>query len=278
MSNLRDRMLDLRAAHREMTETVKDLTARLAENEVEQARVKAMLHAEAKSEIGGVASSTLSARNTIAQMGTFTMSEAIANLGWDRPRVKKLLDAMMCEKPPVVISAGRAFGQAVFKYAGEPVQQLDPVAEREAAALEKVREWAIAQTSAFTPGEAAAACGMPRASALRALRALQQTGAIDDEGPTQDMPIFRVHGVEIPEVTITAPALSIVDAEQLSKVPEINTILVAAREAGCDITSSNGHHAIEFLDGERVIIPAKPRGAQRMREDKAKLRSRGVNV
>lgn len=277
MSNLRDRMLDLRAAHREMTEQVKDLTARLAENETEQARVKAMLQAEAKSEIGGVATSTLSARNTIAQMGTFTMSEAIAKLGWERPRVKKLLDAMMCEKPPAVVPAGRAFGQAVFKYAGEPVQQLDPVAEREAAALEKVREWAIAQTSAFTPGEAAAACGMPRASALRALRALQQTGAIDDEGPTQDMPIFRVHGVEIPDVVI-APALTLVDAEQLSKVPEINAILVAARDAGCDVTSSNGHHAIEFLDGDRVIIPAKPRGAQRMREDKAKLRSRGVNV
>lgn len=279
IDTLRERLVELRVDERELVEQLDAIQAKLTANRDEQTRTKHLLVTDAKTSLRlQSVTSKESARGTIARLGGFTMSEAIAELGWERPRVKKLLDAMMCEKPPTVVQDGKVGTRPFFRYAGPPIEQADPVAERERAALEAIREWVIGQSTTFTPAECAAACDTTRVTALRALRSLQELGAVVDEGPTQDMPIFRVWTDEIPDVAINPPALTVVEAEPLSKIPQINELLVAAQNAGCEIVPANGHFAIEALDGTRVIIDAKPKGRTRLLADKAKLRKLGVPV
>lgn len=274
--SLREQVLELRIRERELTEQKTAIDSELETNRAEQARLKALLISEAKTTMRLVTAKE-SARGTLARLEVFTLSEAIAELGWDKPRVKKLIDAMMCEKPPAVTPDGKLGTKPVYKYTGPPIELTDPIEEREAAALEAVRDWIVTQTTVFTPGEAAAAIGLPRATTLRALRALQQTGALVDEGPTLDMPMFRRTDVEAPDVAIDRPALEAVEDKEFSKIPQVQELLAAADRAGCAIEASNGHFAIEALDGRRVIVDAVP-NRKSLLEGKARLRRIGVNV
>lgn len=273
---LRDRMIELRARERELEDLAAATSAELAHNRAEQERTKRLLITDAQAGMRLKSVSTKeTARATVARMGTFTFGELQSELGWEKARVKKLMDAMACEKPPAVVPDGRAMGKALFRYTGPAIAEPDPLDQRDRAALEAISDWVRKQTTTFTPGEAAAACETTRTSALRALRALQSAGALVDESPTTDHPVFRREDVDVPDVAL-APLPKV--AEVLSKVPQINELLVAARDAGCEVTSSNGHHAVEFLDGRRVLIPAKPQGRAQMMNDKARLRRMGVNV
>lgn len=277
IDDLRERQLELRVRERELVRQIEDATAELEANRSEQARVKHLLVTDAQTSLRLTSvSSPKTARATIAKLGGFTMSEAIAELGWDRPKVKKLLDAMLCEKPPAVVQDGKVGTKPFYRYVGPAITAEDPLEQRERAAVDAVREWVLGQTSTFTPGQGAHGVDLPRATVLRALRKLADVGLLADESPSQDMPLFRLASTQAPDVAI--PDLAVVEQVKVrSEIPAIQKLLEAAETAGCHIEAANGHFAIEAMDGRRVIIRSKP-NRQSLLEDRAKLRRIGITV
>lgn len=272
-------MVDLRARAKEIERLRLELDAELQDNVTEQERVQKLLvdNAKVSMRLKSVQSKE-TARGTLARLGLFTMSEATAELGWDAPRVRKLIEAMACEKPPAMKTAGKLGTKPMWEYVGPPIDEIaDTAAEKEAAALEAVQEWVTTQNTTFSPAICATAIDLPRATTLRALRALQGVGAVVDEGPTLDMPIFRRTGLEL-DVAIDRPRVApVVEQKVWSKIPHVQELCVAADNAGCSVDQSNGHLSIETLDGRRVHIEATPNRRQLL-EDKARLRRIGVNV
>lgn len=279
IDDMRNRQLELRVRERELIEAIEQANAELQANRAEQERIKQQIITDAQTSMRlKSVSSPQAARAVIARLGGFTMSEAVAELGWERAKVKKLLDAMLCEKPPAVVPEGKVGKRPFFRYVGPEIEAEDPAAEREAAALEAVRDWAIDQQGVFSPGQCAAAVDLPRATVMRALRALTDAGMLVDEGPTVDKPLFRLASTQAPDVALDRPELSVVsESEPLSKIPAIQKMLEAAQQAGAKIDSSNGHFTIETLDGRRVHIRSKP-NRQTLLEDRAKLRRVGITV
>lgn len=272
----RTEMLELRVAERELVAQIEEMTAKLQANRARQARLKAILVTRAKASIGlQSVSSEAAARAAIAKMSTFTRSEAAAELGWPQAKTTKFLKKLIAGQ--ILEQIGKIGADPRFHYTG-PVIEHDPEAERkaqrEAAALVAVRDWALEHRLPFTPSQAAAGADVPRPTALRALRVLQEAGVLADEGPTEDMPLFVIAGsqpVALPEVTVDIQRVS-------SKIPAIQELLDAAYAASCDVAGANGHFAVTSMDGERVIIDAQPKGRERLLADKAKLRRIGVNV
>lgn len=270
----RGRMIELRAAERDLVATIQQATQELEANRAEQAHVQHLLVTDTQTSIKLPASNPRSARRTLARLGTFTMSEAQAKLGWKRPKVKELIEIIETETPPVLERRGTFERERVFQWIGQPIED-DPAADLEAAGQEAVREWARAQRTRFTPGEAARACDTTRTTALRMLRHLESLGALVDESPTADMVIFApaVNGT-----VAEAPQLHVVsEPEVFSRVPEIQEILAAAKAAGFEITSSEKFHAVESPT-TRVVIPTTPQSKRQMLEDRAKIRRMGAQL
>lgn len=275
----RDRILELRVQERDLVQTIDGLTEQLKINRAEQAQENALLLKEAKQELRVPPVVTSSAgRSTLAKLKVFTIGNATARLGWKRADVKKLVEVMLCEQPPSLEDVGPFEGSRAYRYIGPPIAH-DPVAEQSAVEFEKIKEWALSRSVAFTPGECGAACGVTRAVALRALRHLVELGALTDDSPTEDMPIFVVVNAKAPEVP-APPALQIVPPPQarvFSRVPEIQTMLAAADAAGLEVTETGQTFAIEGPTG-RVLIPARPQGRAQMLEAKASIRRMGAKL
>lgn len=283
IDDLRDRLFGLRVRERELRERQAEIERELGENLPEQERLRQLLVTDAQTSLRlKSTASKESARGTIARIGSaggFTLGEAATELGWEKPRVKKLLDAMACEVPPTIVSAGHYRRAPMFKYTGPPISEADPMAERQAAATEKVRDWILTQNTTFTPAECAAACDITRTDALRALRALQTLDVVGDEGPTQDMPLFVRTGVDAPDIAVDRPAIAAAPtSEPLSKIPVIQALIDACDRAHAEVYASNGHFSVETLDGRRAIIPGKPGSRNEMLQAKARLRRIGIQV
>jgi hypothetical protein len=273
----RTELLELRVAERELVAQIEKATATLQANRARQARLKALLVSSAKTSIGLQSVSTEgAARAAIAKMGTFTRSEAMAELGWPQAKTTRFLKKLIGGQ--ILEPKGKIGGEPRYHYTG-PQVEYDPEAERkaarEAAALVAVRDWALSHKLPFTPSQAAAGADVPRPTALRQLRALQAAGVLDDQGPTEDMPLFVVAGSE----PVALPEAKPVEVHRVtSKIPATQELLDAAYAANCDVAGGNGHIAITSLDGDRVIIAATPQGRERLLADKAKLRRIGVDV
>lgn len=281
IDKLRDEQLELRVRERELLEQEQEIKVELSANRQRQAQVKSLLVTDSRTSMRLKSVSThAGARRTLARMGAFTMSEVEAELGWDRTRVKKLLDVMLCEKPPVLKHDGRVMHRPFFRYIGpEPVGDDDPVVDRDLEAIEALREWLVTRDASginrtFTPAQVANAIDVPRATALRACRSLVDAGMLVDEGPTSDMPIFAMAGVDV-----TIDEVAPVQAEKpSSQIPQIQELLTAAYEAMCDVSESNGHFSVETLDGRTILIPKKPSGREQTLQVKGRLRRAGVKV
>lgn len=275
----RDRILELRVQERDLVQAIDSLTEQLKANRAEQAQQNALLLKEAKRELRGPPVVTSSAgRSTLAKLRVFTIGNATARLGWKRADVKKLVEVMLCEQPPSLEDVGPFEGSRAYRYIGPPIAH-DPVAEQSAVEFEKMKEWALSKSVAFTPGECGAACGVTRAVALRALLHLAQLGVLVDDSPTADMPIFVVPDKEAPDVP-SPPALQIVPPPQervFSRVPEIQQMLAAAHAAGLEVTETGKTFAIEGPTG-RVLIPSLPQGRKEMLDARASIRRMGAKL
>jgi hypothetical protein len=273
---LRDRMIDLRATERELQRAIDETKAVLEANRAEQEQVKHLLTTAAETSLRLPVDGTRAGRRVLAGLGTFTMSNAKGVLGWKQADVKKLIELLEIEKPPAIERLGAFEGQRMFRYIGPPVED-DPVADAESVGQDRVREWALAQKMKFTPGEAARACDTSRTTALRMLRHMQTAGALVDEGPTQDMPIFGVAGKD--GKVIEPPRLTVVESEPRvsSPIPQIQEMLTAAYAAGLDVGESHNHFTIESPDS-RVLVSKKFQGRQQLMEDRARVRRLGANL
>lgn len=273
---LRDKAVELRVRERELVAQLETLTIELTHNRAEQERVKAMLLTDAKTAMRlQSVTSPRTARAILAQLSEFTEQEACTELGWKPAQFRKLRDLMACEKPPALVDGGRALGHKMYRYEG-PAIEIDPEAERLAVELETVRAWAVTQTTAFTPGQAAAATSVARSSARNALTQLEAMGVLVNEGPTPDMPMFSVAGVKAPDVVAASQDTAAL-TRCSSKIPAIQALLDAAYDAGADVTESDEHFAIEVADRGRVVTSKKMIRGEFM-QDKARLRRMGLKV
>lgn len=276
--SLRDRLLALRHRERELEETASATAAELKENHAEQERVKHLLVSDVKTNVRVPTTGPRAGRRVLSQLGTFTMPLAQRRLGWSRAELKTLMDAMECEMPPSLERLGKFESQQMFRYIGPPISS-DPEVERAEAEYESLKAWALSQTSTFTPAQGAAACDTSKSAALRAFRQLQDGGSLTDRGPTTDMPIFAVTGVDVPDPA-QPPAVTVVaDAEPtvFSKIPQIQELLAAADAAGLQITTTDRHHAVESLD-DRVVFDVKPQSREKMLALRGKIRRMGAKL
>lgn len=277
--SLRDRLLALRHRARELEEAMTAATKELDENLAEQKRVKHLLVTDVKTNAPLPTTGAQAGRRVLSQLGTFTLPLAQSRLGWKRSEVKVLVDAMECEVPPSLERLGKFEGQQMFRYTGPPIAS-DPETDRAEAEYESLKAWALSRTTTFTPAQAAAACDTSRAAALRALRQLQEAGSLTDRGPTQDMPLFVVTGIDVPDPG-RPPTLTIVESEEpreFSKIPQIQELLAAADAAGLTVTSTDRHHAVEALDGDRVVFDVKPQGREAMLALRGRIRRMGAKL
>lgn len=276
-SSLRDRLLALRHRERELEETMHNATTELEENRAEQQRAKHLLVTDVKTNVRLPTTGPRAGRRVLSQLGTFTIPLAQSRLGWKRQELTALMDAMECETPPTLERLGRFERQQVFRYVGPPIAS-DPEVDRADAEYESLKAWALSQTTTFTPAQGAAACETSKTTALRAFRQLGESGALTDRGPTRDRPIFAVTGIDVPT---TPPALTVVqddDPPTFSKIPQIQELLVAADAAGLQVTTTDRHHAVEALDGDRVVFDIKPQGREAMLALRGKIRRMGASL
>lgn len=281
---LRDQMLTLRHRERELEDELSGVTRRitleLEENRSEQRRIKHLLVTDVKANVRLKTTGPRAGRRVLSQLGTFTFGFARARLGWDDAELKQLIDVMECEKPPTIERTGRFGGQQVFQYVGPPIEE-DTEADKAEAEFLDLRTWALSQTTAFTPAQAAAACETSRSSALRALRRLQEAGVLIDKGPTQDTPIFTVAGVDVPNPAAPPPVLKVVEDEPpkvYSKIPQVQELLAAAAASGLAVDTTGRHHSVENLEGERVVFETKPPTREAMLALRGKIRRMGAKL
>lgn len=278
---LRDRLLALRHRERELEETARATAAELEDNRAEQGRVKHLLTTDTKTAVRLPTSGPRAGRRVLAQLGVFTLPLAQTRLGWSRKELKTLIDAMECESPPALERLERFEGKQMFRYVG-PTIDSDPEVDRAEAEYESLKAWALSQTTTFTPAQGAAACDTSKTAALRAFRQLQEGGALVDRGPTQDMPLFAVTGVDVPDPA--QPPIAVVKEDngdeppEFSKIPQIQELLAAAHIAGLQVTTTGRHHAVEALDGQRVVFDIKPQGREAMLALRGKIRRMGVKL
>lgn len=282
--DLRDEHLELRAEERQLEAVANEIAAELAANRARQAHVKALLQAASRSAMRVPVSTPRSARGTLSRLGTFTESEALAALGWKRPQLRQLFEVMMCEKPPALKEVGRAMGKPVFRYTGPPIAG-DPVAERQAAAMEAVSGWVALQDPGrtITPGTAAAGANVDRVDAGLALAQLARVGdTLEDVSPARDRPMFRRAGDPVNGRAAPAPppfdSFRPETTRPRSKVPAIDELLDIADQAGFSITEGAGHFAIEALDGARRVVKTTFEGTDQYRHHKAWLRRNGARI
>lgn len=275
---LRTEVLELRVRERELVADLEELGAELEANRDRQGQLKALLVNAGKADLRlQSVGSDISAQAAMARMGAFTKSEAIAELGWESRKTTALIKRLVAGK--VLEPIGRIGTDPRFRYVGPIVEEPDPEVEaqkqRDQAAFDALQQWALSQTIPFTPSQAAAGADVPRPTALRILRVLQESGALTDEGPTDDMPLFAVAG----SAPVSTPPPQKIEVQRVtSKIPAISEMIEAAYAASCDVSEANGHLAVTAMDGQRAIIDSVPKGRSGVLRDKAKLRRIGVNV
>lgn len=275
---LRDQVLALRQREREIRDEQAALSAELEHNESEQRRLKHLLVTDAQTHVRLPTSTPRSARRLLYEMDTWTIGFAAKKLGWTEKQLKELVKIMECEKPPALERVGRYGGQITFKYTGPPIED-DPQAEQAAAQYEALRQWALMQTTTFTPAQGAAVCDTKKSVALQAFRLLQEAGALEDRGPTQDMPIFAVVGIDAPE--LTPPMLTVVQDDEpkvWSKIPQVQEVLAACHKGDLAISGTDKHWAVENLDGTRVVFDKKPPNREEMLQLRGRLRRMGAKL
>jgi hypothetical protein len=276
---LRGLMVELRAAERDLVADQERIALELADNRAKQREITQQLVTSPETTLRLPAvSSPQRARAILARLRVFTVGQAQTRVGWERAKLMTLFEKMLSEKPPTLEKAGRYEGQPTYRYVGPPIE-VEPVAEPVATEYETIREWALKRKTKFSPGEAAAACGATRTATLDALRRLEKVGALVDKGPTWDHPLFAVAdagvpaGLEVVQLKAEEP-----EQEVWSRVPQIQEMLEAAHAAGLDITPTDDHFAVSDLEGRTVIVPATPKGRERMVRDRAALRRMGVTL
>lgn len=269
---LRDEVLALRHREREIRDELAALTAELEHNEAEQRRLKHLLVTNARVHVP--ASTHYGARRMLFQMGSFTVNFAAKRLGWTTDQLKELLNAMEYEKPPSIEAYGRYGRELMFRYVGPPIDD-DPAADAAAAEYEALRTWALTQTTTFTPPQGAAACNTKKSTALQAFRLLQETGALEDCGPTRDMPIFRVVGVTEPPTLTVVPDRPRVT----SKVPQMQQLLDACYKSEVlTVAETEKHYAVTNLEGTRAVFDKKPPSREEMLQLRGRLRRMGAKL
>lgn len=271
------------AAILELEQEREELEQRREANRAEQTRVAQMLTNEVRAEFRLPPTiSTPAARATLARLRAFTVTSAMAALGWKRKQVKDLIDAMECEVPPTIERLDNFEGQRVYRIlANEEEEQEEEVerqeeVERDATSYERMLHWVRRQRGTFSPGQCAAANDVSRLEAIRALHHMADAGIVDDQGPTEDMPIFTVVDAEVPEPPPPPPPAE-PEVKRHSKIPEIQAMLEAAEKAGLAVTSTNEHHVVEGPDG-RVVIPDKVTNRKQVLQDKARIRRMGAKL
>lgn len=283
LEGLRDEQVELRAEQRELERELQEVTDRIAANHARQAQIKNLLLETARVTTRIPVTTPRQARRILSRMGgPFTESEAIAKLGWTRSKVRELFGLMLIEKPPALTQSGRAMGHLLYRYTGPEIPD-DPGADRQAAAVEAVGEWAtlLELGTIVTPGQAAAAASVERVDAGVALAALVESGVLEDVSAATDRPMFRRTGAGVKTLTIgPAPAKGKGKhrgpSRPSSKVPAIDELLAAADRAGWSIEESVAHFAIEALGGDRRLVKAKFEGGDAYRHHKAWMRRHGA--
>lgn len=275
---LRDQVVALRQREREIRDELAALTSELEHNETEQRRLKHLLVTDTQTHVRLPTSTPRSARRVLYEMGSFTISFAAKRLGWTEKQLKELVKIMECEKPPALERTGKYGGQVVFAYTGPAIDD-DPSAERAAAQYEALRQWALMQTTTFTPAQGAAVCETKKSVALQAFRLMQEAGTLEDRGPTQDMPIFAVVGLDAPE--LLPPKLTVVQDDEpkvWSKIPQVQELLEACDKGDLAISETDKHWAVENLDGTRVVFDKKPQNREAMLQLRGRLRRMGAKL
>lgn len=285
------------AERQRLREEETTLAAELARVQADHALAKENLIEEAKRDTRLRFMPDEAPRHVIARLGTFVMGELVAELDGDKKKAKRVVDALLAGKPPL-LTVDRLGRQKLYTYAGPPPEPKPADAATEARrqrakALERVRDWVVMQADVFTPAQAAFAAELDRDEALELLRKLADTGVVSDESPTADMPLFRYDATPVADLAAQRDA----KRQREQQVRERSTpvagtgrglragnkdvqgLIDAAIAAGASVTrAGSDHFAVEYPGAGRVIIASTPSSQRTIHRDRAKLRSAGIAI
>lgn len=297
IEDLRQRVVDLTAQEKGLLEEQQVLQGQLADLRAKLEHVKATLIEEAKRDTR-LRHMQESARATVIRLHMFTDSELVAELG-DKTRAKKILAAMLCEKPPL-LKIGRLGTRKLYEYVGEikqvPRDAIELERDRVANALERLRDWVVNQEGVFTPAQAAFAAEVDRTQALQSLRALADLGIVSDQSPAADRPMFAYNSATVSDLAAQrdaktarqrAASVAVAGEQEIAGTgkkisvsnKELQALINAALKAGATVShAANGHFAVEYEGMRRVLISSTPRNARSVMNDRARLRKAGIAV